>query len=88
MPLPLTRLSISYYCSSIWSLAEIVFGFDPAIYVYEEDVGTGSLSVSLMEGNLGEFTLILIAATDDTSTAATSLGMPGRRDLYCLHYSS
>ena len=55
-------------------ITELVFGFDPAIYEYEEDVGTGSLSVSLMEGNLGEFTLILIAATDDNSTAATALG--------------
>ena len=51
-----------------------MFGFHPAIYEYEEDVRTGSLSVSLIEGNLGEFTLIVIAATDDNSTAATTLG--------------
>ena len=54
---------------------ELEFGFNPAIYEYEEDVGTGSLSVSLMEGDLGEFILILIAATFDNSTATTALGI-------------
>jgi hypothetical protein len=50
-----------------------VFSFDPAGYNFNESDGNVSLSVSLI-GDLGEFTIQVATATDDSSTEATAIG--------------
>ena len=53
----------------------LVFEFDPDVYMVREDDGAVDLSVALAEGNLGEFTIVLTAATDDNNTIiATAIG--------------
>lgn len=48
-----------------------MFSFDSAEYVFSEDAGAVSLGISLMEGNLGLFTVSLTTATDDSNATAT-----------------
>ena len=52
----------------------LVLEFDPNEYMVREDDGAVDLSVVLADGNLGEFTIILTAATDDNNTRATATG--------------
>ena len=52
----------------------VFFEFDPDVYMVREDDGAVDLSVVLAEGDLGEFTIILTAATDDNNTNATATG--------------
>ena len=52
----------------------LVFEFDPNEYMVREDVGTVDLSVALAEGDLGEFTIVLTAATDDNNINANATG--------------
>ena len=51
-----------------------MFEFDPAEYSFNESVGTGSLSVALSDGNLGDFDLTLLVSTEDDNANATALG--------------
>ena len=51
-----------------------MFGFYPNEYEFGEDSGANSVSASLLSGDLGEFTVVLIAATDDNNTDATATG--------------
>ena len=52
----------------------LVFEFDPDVYMVREDDGAVDLSVALAEGDLGEFSIMLTAATDDNNTKATATG--------------
>ena len=52
----------------------LVFEFDPNEYMVREDVGTVDLSVALAEGDLGEFTIVLTAATDDNNNNSNATG--------------
>ena len=51
-----------------------MFGFDPDEYSYDESVGTGSLSVALLEGDLGDLDLTLLVGTQDDNVNATAEG--------------
>ena len=51
-----------------------IFRFDPAEYQVSEDSGAVSITVSLLGGDLGEFTVTLTATTDDNNTMATAIG--------------
>jgi hypothetical protein len=51
------------------------FSFDPAEYEFSEGDGEVSLNVSMVFGNLGDSTIIVTTATDDSSTTATATGM-------------
>ena len=52
----------------------LVFEFDPEVYESNEDAVDVDLSVSLAEGDVGEFSIVLTAATDDNNTNATATG--------------
>ena len=52
----------------------LVFEFDPNEYMVREDDGAVDLSVSLAGGDLGEFTIVLTAATDDNNINANATG--------------
>ena len=52
----------------------LVFEFDPNEYMIREDDGAVDLSVVLAKGDLGEFTIVLTAVTDDNNTIATATG--------------
>ena len=49
------------------------FGFDHPIYITEEVEGLINLSISLMSGNPGNFTVVLTIAVNDTSATATGM---------------
>ena len=51
-----------------------MFGFVPDEYSFNESVGTGSLSVALFEGDLGDFDLTLFVGTEDDNVNATAEG--------------
>lgn len=51
-----------------------MFGFDPDEYSFSEDVGEGSLSVALLEGNFGGLDLTLFVGTQDDNVNATAIG--------------
>ena len=65
------QLPINYF---ILLISVLTFGFDPIEYEFGEDSGTNPISASLLSGDLGEFTVVLIAATDDSNTDATATG--------------
>ena len=52
----------------------LVFEFIPDVYKFREDAGTVDLSVSLAEGDLGEFSTVITAATDDNNINANATG--------------
>ena len=52
----------------------LVFEFDPDEYMVREDDGAVDLSVALAEGDLGEFTIVLTAVTDDNNINANATG--------------
>ena len=58
-----------------YGIIVLIFGFDPAKFETDEDSGAVSLSVSLLDGELGAFTVTLTAATEDNNTMATAIGI-------------
>ena len=55
-------------------ISVLTIGFDPDEYEFGEDSGANPVSVSLLSGDVGEFTVVLTAATDDSNTDATATG--------------
>ena len=51
-----------------------MFGFVPDEYSFDESVGVGSLTVALLEGDLGDFDLTLFVSTEDDNVNATAKG--------------
>ena len=51
-----------------------MFGFATEEYSFDEDVGVGSLSVALLEGDLGDLDLTLFVDTEDDNVNATAEG--------------
>jgi hypothetical protein len=63
------------FCISFaFYLLPVVFSFDPVQHNFSEGDGDVSLSVSLVSGDIGDFTIQVTAATDDSSSAATATG--------------
>ena len=52
----------------------LVFEFIPDVYKVREGAGAVDLSISLAEGDVGEFTIVLTTVTDDNNTIATAIG--------------
>ena len=67
--------TLAEYCLPLIPIsAVLVFEFDPEVYESSEDAVDVDLSVSLAEGDVGEFSIVLTAATDDNNTNATATG--------------
>lgn len=49
----------------------IILGFNSTEFTFIEDSGTNAIPVSLLSGNLGDFTVFLTANTDSDTTTAT-----------------
>ena len=52
-----------------------MFGFNPVTYSTNEDAGSQALTAILEDGNLGDFSYTLTAATDESNALATATGM-------------